>query len=88
MIPTGIVKQSIKRCPDCGETRTITGRQARRIELGEEGANRRCQLCRSTARIRVTAEHRAWARTAWSGWTQTEQDAVAYAFRSPNGRHP
>ena len=26
--------------------------------------------------IRVTAEHRAWARTTWDGWTRAERGAV------------
>ena len=34
-------------------------------------------VCRYTFQIRVTAEHRAWARTAWAGWTLAERGAVA-----------
>ena len=76
------------RCPDCGETRTISGRQARRLELGDDGANRRCRLCRYTFQIHIEAEHRAWARTAWAGRTQAERGAVATAFRVRSDRHP
>lgn len=46
------------RCPECGEGRTISGRQARR--LGDGGASR-CHLCRASVQIRVGPAERAWA---------------------------
>jgi hypothetical protein len=69
-------------CQGCAARRTLTGRQARLIRVGGKGANAHCVLCRTSFRIRVGAEHRAWARTAWDGWTQAERGAVAYAFRA------
>lgn len=65
-------------CPECGDSRVVTARSARRIRAGQ--GDLRCRICRSATRIEVTELHRAWAIDAWRTWTDGERAAVAFAF--------
>ena len=76
--------QASVRCPGCGETRPITGRQARLISVGGAGANAHCALCRTSFPIHVGAAEGAWALATWQAWSPREQAEVAVAFAARN----